>query len=319
MDSAEEQLNKLITAYNRSNEFDEDEMFENSMNASMALDHFDRMNKKRSASDDEDDDRVRLASYAKPEGPPAEKKTGLAKPAPRDQAKLDQLLPQIEALKKELKDTQPAPLEKRFLELTQKNKGLNVQLEKEKTISSELRAQVEALRVQLAAQQRPPEEPVKKPTIDPKLEEKIIERNFKISVLEMENQKLVRALKREVGDFKTVDEVLKDEAGAKSRAIQVEALKAKIALMQSDTNSENKSVSSFKRKAQQVSDNRTVELEGLRKSEAVAVDLSERRAGGSERQIQGFGVANGDSGGTASGREDRVRAEQANSRREVEA
>ena len=146
-------------------------------------------------------------------------------------------------------------------------------MEKERTANQELRQQVQLLSMQVESLESRAAPPVEeKKQVDPKMEEKLAATSLKLTMLEAENAKLTRALKREVGEFKSIDELLKEENGAKLRAQQIEALKAKLASCQQDmAPSETRSMMSFKKHSRAVVENRATEIESLKKTESLLV------------------------------------------------
>ena len=252
---SEEQLNKLISAYNDDYEpLDEDEGMRKSMlqiaefeeklrgKASMQseprpqkteksstkpLHHFEQIRipelplhmKKRIAED-------KLSEMEKSERKREleVQKTPESRPESKQELQV-QYITDSEAVDKKLK------------ELVAKHKGANLALQKEQTANSQLKDQVEKLNRKVeelkkiavggheqALGQKIDEQAEK----IKKTEEKNASLGLRVNSLEAELAKALKALRREVGEKVDLDDILREDGNWVGRAQQIEVLKAKV-------------------------------------------------------------------------------------------
>lgn len=168
--------------------------------------------------------------------------------------------------------TDSEAVDKKLKELVAKNKNLSLALQKEQSGSAALRDQVEKLnkrteelkRVALGANEQTLVHKLEETTDKvKKTEEKNASLNLRVSSLEQELAKMSKVLKREVGDKADVDELLREDGNWVGRAQQIEILKTKMHRLKSKV--EGLPDKSPKVKSLTVNSDKTEEIVKLRK------------------------------------------------------
>lgn len=272
---AEEQLNKLINAYNtKENQPDED--VDEMMRASMDIAAFEMKFKKPPKSSAKKQEPRTLSTTANTTSilndvklnrdlfdkiyiPPLpenlktqfrhedlkrdlEKVQETQVPSIQDKLSsmsLNELKEQIERLKIEEENIKNEPFEKRIRDAGMKNKNLGLMLQKERVTRIEIETQkvaldkqIEELKIKLKMASEP-ESDDKRQLMEYKLkaqhlEEKLSILNLKLTTNENELAKCIKIIKSEVGDFQSLDEIIRAENNWKGRAQKIEILKAKV-------------------------------------------------------------------------------------------
>lgn len=133
---------------------------------------------------------------------------------------------------------------KRLKDAFSKNRELSVLLERERTKNMQLESKVDNLEQKAIeiATSRPISS--KSRTVNwkskySKLEEKLQEERLKATILKNELNKAKRILSEEIGDFKTLDDLLNDKNGRTRRAQQTEIMRGQIKDLRSKVRSSN--------------------------------------------------------------------------------
>ena len=124
--------------------------------------------------------------------------------------------------------------DKKFKQLLMKNKQLLVMLEKERT--SRMKLEKEVREYQSVLNAKPEEEATPKGNGEEqdlklkcaKFEKKLQEERIKTVQLKNDLEKAVRVIKKEVGEFESLDKLVSTDNGWKGRAQEIELLKAKL-------------------------------------------------------------------------------------------
>jgi hypothetical protein len=134
--------------------------------------------------------------------------------------------------------------DKKFKQLLMKNKQLLVMLEKERTARAKLEKEVREFESVLNSKQEEDQTPKSSPdqpdwrSKSVKFEKKLQEERMKSIQLKNDLDKAVRVIKKEVGDFESLDRLLSSDNAWKGRAQEIEILRSKL----KDYNNLNKTV-----------------------------------------------------------------------------
>ena len=259
---SEDQLNKLISAYN--DDYDNPNAEDEMQSSMLQLDVFEKKLKNRETSaykpriQETEKKPVQTAQKFSdvkiPELPDHVRRRVTAQRLTSIQETEDAQLTVIREEKAPKVDsgaevqylTDSEAVDKKLKELICKNKGLSLALQKEQTGSSVLKEQVERLTRQVEELKRVAggsNEQLTQKRLEEmgekcrKAEEKGASLNLRVTSLESELAKALKALKREVGERADIDELLREDGGWVGRAQQIEVLRAKIQRLQSKTDS----------------------------------------------------------------------------------
>lgn len=162
-----------------------------------------------------------------------------------------------------------------------KNRELQVLIEKERTEKMKLEGQLSDIQKQLVETQTTRSETQTERTDEQKdwkgkylkMEKKLQEERLKATLLKNDLNKATRILQREVGEFKSLDELAVDDNAWKGRAQQIEILRGKVKDLQRMSKSTSDNFSVPKKPLGKTAESRRAEIEELKEEKNELVHL----------------------------------------------